>query len=209
MAEALEDGLADDPSRYHRQIRREVDRLAGMVDDLFELSRIEAGTLRLSFDTLDVRELVDDVLAGSRPTAERCGVHLGVDLEGGERPALVRGDTGGLTRVLANLVVNAVRHTPADGTVRVTGRAEASAYVLGVGDGCGGLTREELDRVFDAGWRGTPARTPKPDEGAGLGLAIARGIVEAHGGRILARNTDVGCLFEVHLPAGRLAARGP
>jgi signal transduction histidine kinase len=202
MAEALEDGVAPDVGRYHAQIRREVDRLAGMVDDLFELSRIQSGALSLSVGTVDVRELVDDVVAGSRPMAEAGGVVLGarfaMDAESGA--AQVRGDAPELGRVLANLVVNAIRHTPSDGTVEVSARAEGSECVLEVSDACGGLGEEALHRVFEAGWRGTTARTPGPDGGAGLGLAIARGIVEAHAGAIDVVNTDVGCRFRVRLP---------
>ena len=202
MAEALEDGVAPDVGRYHAQIRREVDRLAGMVDDLFELSRIQSGALSLNVGTVDVRELVDDVVAGSRPMAEAGGVRLGArfatDAESGA--AQVRGDAPELGRVLANLVVNAIRHTPSDGTVEVSARAEGSECVLEVSDACGGLGDDALHRVFDAGWRGSAARTPGPDGGAGLGLAIARGIAEAHAGAIDVVNTDVGCRFRIRLP---------
>jgi len=196
MAEALEDGVATDPPRYHRQIRREVDRLAAMVDDLFELSRIQAGALTLTLHAVDVRELVDDVVAGSRPMAEAGRVTLAAAAD----PTVVRGDAGALSRVLANLVVNAIRHTPADGVVHVLGEPDGDHAVITVSDGCGGLSPDELDRVFDTGWRGTAARTPGPDGGAGLGLAIARGIVEAHQGRIRVVNAGAGCRFEVRLP---------
>jgi signal transduction histidine kinase len=212
MAEALEDGVAADAGRYHRQIRREVDRLAGMVDDLFELSRIQSGALALTVGTVDVRELVDDVVAGSRPMAEAGGVRLrtrfATDAAGATTQ--VRGDAAELGRVLANLVVNAVRHTPSDGAVEVSAWAEGDECVLEVTDGCGGLDDEALERVFEAGWRGTPSRTPGPGGGAGgaggagggagLGLAIARGIVEAHAGAIAVRNSGAGCRFEVRLP---------
>jgi signal transduction histidine kinase len=200
MAEALEDGVATDADRYHRQIRREVDRLAGMVDDLFELSRIQSGALALNVGTIDVRGLVDDVVAGALPMAEAGGVRLSAQVAADGGPARVRGDTAELGRVLANLVVNGIRHTPHEGAVRVTTSAEGGYYVLAVSDGCGGLDEEALKRVFDPGWRGTPARTPTPDGGAGLGLAIARGIVEAHDGQIAVRNTASGCRFEVRLP---------
>jgi len=112
----------------------------------------------------------------------------------------VQGDAAELGRVLANLVVNAIRHTPSDGTVEIVARAEGGTCVVEVSDGCGGLGEEALHRVFEAGWRGTTARTPGPDGGAGLGLAIARGIVEAHAGAIDVVNTDVGCRFRVRLP---------
>jgi signal transduction histidine kinase len=210
MAEALEDGVATDVQRYHSQIRREVDRLVGMVDDLFELSRIQSGSLALTVGTVDVRELVDDVVAGSRPMAEASRVRLGTRFaEHAEGTAAqVQGDAAELGRVLANLVVNAIRHTPSDGAVEVSARAEASTCVLEVADACGGLGDDALGRVFDAGWRGTTARTPGADGGAGLGLAIARGIVEAHAGDIDVVNTDVGCRFRVRLPRAG-AARAP
>jgi signal transduction histidine kinase len=202
MTEALEDGVAADVDRYHRQIRREVDRLAGMVDDLFELSRIQSGALALTVGTVDLRELIDDVVAGSRPMAEAGGIRLDTRFatDGAGATTQVRGDAAELGRVLANLVVNAIRHTPSDGAVEVSARAEGDECVLAVSDGCGGLDDEALERVFDAGWRATPSRTPGTDGGAGLGLAIARGIVEAHAGAIDVRNSGPGCRFEVRLP---------
>lgn len=103
-----------------------------------------------------------------------------------------------MARVIANLLVNAIRHTPADGTVAVTAEGRADGVVLSVTDGCGGIPEEDLARVFDTGWRGSEARTPPA--GAGLGLAIVRGIVEAHAGRTHVRNVPGGCRFEVTLP---------
>jgi len=199
MAEALEDGLAEDPARYHRQIRVEVDRLAAMVDDLFELSRIHAGSLRLSVSRLSLADLVSDTLAGTEPLARARGVRLLAHAAG---PVPVTADPAELSRVLSNLVVNAIRHTPADGTVEVHAASAPDAAVLAVTDGCGGIPEPELERVFDVAWRGTPARTPGPDGGAGLGLAIARGIVEAHRGSISVANMSNGCRFEVRLPLG-------
>ncbi len=200
MAEALEDGVAPDPDRYFRQIRREVDRLSRLVDDLFELSQIRSGGLALLLEDVDLPSLIADVVSGSTPMAEAGGVALG----GRSDAVPVRADAGGLGRALTNLVVNAIRHTPADGTVQVIGRLQGDEVVLSVADGCGGIPADELDRVFEPGWRGERARTPRPDQpdgGAGLGLAIARGIVEAHHGRISVRNTSTGCCFDVRLPA--------
>jgi len=197
MAEALEDGVAADPARYHRQIRAEVDRLAGLVDDLFELSRIQSGTLRLSMSAVPVADLVSDALAGADALAQARGVRLAGTAAG---PLVVRADSRELSRVLTNLVLNAIRHTPADSTVAVHADAAPGAAVLAVTDGCGGIADADLGRVFDIGWRGTEARTPGPQGGAGLGLAIARGIVEAHSGTITVANTGPGCRFEVRLP---------
>ncbi|MFD9333037.1 sensor histidine kinase [Streptomyces sp. NPDC060028] len=198
MAEALEDGMAADPARYHRQIRTEVDRLNSMVTDLFELSRIHAGALSLNPTRMSLYDLVDEALSGADPLARERGVRLV-----GEGVAAVPVEVDGkeMTRVLANLLVNAIRHTPADGTVAVAAIAagdRSDAVVLSVTDGCGGIPEEDLARVFDTGWRGTPARTPPA--GAGLGLAIVRGIVEAHAGSAGVRNVPGGCRFEVTLP---------
>ncbi|MGW0750583.1 sensor histidine kinase [Streptomyces sp. NPDC002587] len=195
MAEALEDGMAADPARYHRQIRTEVDRLNSMVTDLFELSRIHAGALSLKPSRISLYDLVDEALSGADPLAREHGVRLV-----GERVAAVPVHVDGkeMTRVLANLLVNAIRHTPADGTVAVAAEGRADGVVLSVTDGCGGIPDEDLARVFDTGWRGSEARTPPA--GAGLGLAIVRGIVEAHAGRTDVRNVPGGCRFEVTLP---------
>lgn len=197
MAEALEDDVVDDPARYHRQMRVEVDRLSAMVDDLFELSRIHAGTLHLVRETLALQDVVGDVLAAAEPLAASRGVRI----ESAADPVPVQGDERELVRALANLVANAVRHTPGDGTVQVrAGRSQAGVVVVAVTDMCGGIPADELERVFDVGWRGSPARTPDPDGGAGLGLSIVRGIVEAHDGEVTVANVEGGCRFEVRLP---------
>ncbi|MCX4915944.1 HAMP domain-containing sensor histidine kinase [Streptomyces sp. NPDC005386] len=195
MSEALEDGVAADPDRYLRQIRTEVERLNDMVGDLFELSRIHAGALALSPSRVSVYDLVGDALAGADPLAREHGVRLvGDRIE--QVPVEVDGKE--MSRVLGNLLVNAIRRTPADGTVAVTAERSDVGVVLSVTDGCGGIPEEDLPRVFDTGWRGTHARTPPA--GAGLGLAIVRGIVEAHSGRAAVRNVPGGCRFEVTLP---------
>lgn len=196
MAEALEDGIAEDPARYHRQIRSEVERLSVMVGDLFEVSRIQAGSLSLSTTRMSVYDLVGDAVSGADPLASELGVRLADD---GVETVPVEVDAKEMTRVLANLLVNAIHRTPADGTVAVGARREEGTVVLSVTDGCGGIPADDLPRVFDTGWRGTDARTPPG--GAGLGLAIVRGIVEAHEGHAAVRNVPGGCRFEVTLPA--------
>ncbi|MDX3798970.1 HAMP domain-containing sensor histidine kinase [Streptomyces sp. AK04-3B] len=196
MSEALEDGVAADPGRYLRQIRTEVERLNGMVGDLFELSRIHAGALALSPARMSVYDLVGDALAGAYPLAYEHGVRLVGDRV---EPLPVEVDGKEMSRVLGNLLVNAIRRTPADGTVMVAAERSPDGVVLSVSDSCGGIPEEDLARVFDTGWRGTHARTPPA--GAGLGLAIVRGIVEAHRGRATVHNIPGGCRFEVVLPA--------
>ncbi len=198
MAEALEDGVADDPARYHRQMRLEVDRLSGLVDDLFELSRIQAGALSLAYERLLAADLVSDTIAAADPLARAGGVHLQGSATG---PLPLRADGRELGRALANLVVNAIRHTPAEGAVIVTaeGAPGGDDVVLAVTDGCGGIEADELDRVFDVAWRGNTERNA--EAGGGLGLAIVRGIAEAHGGEVDVRNVDGGCRFELRIPA--------
>ena len=199
MSEALEDGVAADPGRYLRQIRTEVERLNDMVGDLFELSRIHAGSLALTRSRMSLYDLIGDALAGADPLAREHGVRLvGDRIE----PVPVEVDGKEMSRVLGNLLVNAIRRTPADGTVAIAAERSAEGVVLSVTDGCGGIPEDDLPRVFDTGWRGTHARTPPA--GAGLGLAIVRGIVEAHQGRAAVRNVSGGCRFEVTLPAAEV-----
>ncbi|PCG84931.1 two-component sensor histidine kinase [Streptomyces sp. WZ.A104] len=195
MSEALEDGVAADPDRYLRQIRTEVERLDTLVGDLFELSRIHAGALALSLARISVYDLVADAMAGVDPLAEEHGVRL-VGEAVDRVPVEV--DSKEMSRVLGNLLVNAIRRTPADGTVAVAAQRTEDGVVLSVTDGCGGIPEEDLPRVFDTGWRSNHARTPPA--GAGLGLAIVAGIVEAHQGRAAVRNVAGGCCFEVTLP---------
>jgi signal transduction histidine kinase len=197
MTEALEDGLAEDPLRYHRQMRAEVDRMVRMVDDLFELSRIHAGLVPLAVQTVALADLVSETIAGADPVARAKHVRLGGAVETG---VLVRADPASLSRVVANLVMNAIRHTPSDGVVEITGRALEGGVELSVTDGCGGIPDEDIGRIFDVAWRGTTARTPADDSGAGLGLAIVKGLVEAHRGRVVVRNEASGCRFLVQLP---------
>ncbi len=215
MAEALEDGLAEDPARYHRQMRETVDNMTRMVDDLFELSRIHAGALALAVETIPLDEVISEVLASSSPIASARGVRLGGHAEPG---VAVRADPRELGRLIGNLVTNAIRHTPSEGTVEVTGRAGPGGVELVVSDACGGIPGEDLDRVFEVAWRGSQARTPEArtepgvddrsagsgslmGTGSGLGLAIVRGIAEAHHGTVQVDNVGAGCRFLVRLPA--------
>jgi signal transduction histidine kinase len=206
MSEALEDGLAPDPGRYHRQISAEVDRMVRMVDDLFEVSRMHAGTLRFEPEPVPVGDLVSEAIAGADPVARAHRVRLDGIVEPGLR---VTADPSGLARILDNLIMNGIRHTPADGLVEIHARAVADGVELSVTDGCEGIPDTDRPRVFDLAWQGGAARTPVrndvPTARAGLGLSIVKGIVEAHEGEVevvnVADDDDRGCRFVVRLPA--------
>jgi signal transduction histidine kinase len=200
MAESLEDEVVDDPATialYHGRIRREAERLTEMVNDLFELSRIHAGALQLSRQRVALGDLLAETLASASPLASASGVRL----TGHAPPDVpIEVDAEELGRALRNIVVNAIRHTPGDATVEVTGHADGATAWVTVSDACGGIPEEDLPRLFEIAFRGATARTPDPTAGAGLGLAIARGIVEAHDGGIDVHNTGPGCRFDVRLP---------
>ena len=207
MAEALEDQVVIDPrevSRYHSQIRAETDRLAKMIDDLFQLSKIHAGALRLSPRVTGLEDLIADVAASAEPVARAKGVWLA----GAAAPGMaVLIDPAEFGRAVRNLVTNAIRHTPPGGSVQLLGEIRNGVACVSVADQCGGIPPADLPRVFDVAFRGESARTPDPTGGAGLGLSIARGIVEAHSGEISVCNTGPGCRFVISLPLARPAAR--
>jgi signal transduction histidine kinase len=206
MAEALEDGLVSDPQsvrRYHETISMETERLAHLVDELFELSVIQAGALRLELERVSLGDLVSDAMSGTLPAAGARRVRVAGRLTD-DAPLELWLDPREISRVLRNLLENAIRHTPNDGAVSIEAGVEGDHAYLAVQDECGGIPETEIGRVFEPSFRGGAARTPNGNgdgAGAGLGLAIARGIIEAHHGRITVRNRTPGCRFEVRLPA--------
>lgn len=200
MAEALEDGVVTDRAtvgRYHRTLREEAERLSGLVDDLFELSRIHAGALRLELDLVSLGDLVSDAVAATDALATAKGVRLEGRVRG-PGPE-VRLATAEISRALRNLLQNAIRHTPSDGAVWVDAGVERGEAYVSVADGCGGIPQAVVDRVFEPAFRGSAARTPGED-GGGFGLAIVRGIVEAHRGAVSVTNESDGCRFTMRLP---------
>src|SRR6185312_4987183 len=201
MAEALDDGVVSDPDTvadYHRRISAETDRMAALVDDLFELSRINAGALRLSLSDVPLGDVVSDAIASAAPLAT--AEHINIVAEPTAGWPVVRGSVPELSRVVNNLIRNAIRYTPPDGTVTVTGGQDGDgAGWLAVTDTCGGIPEADLPRVFDVAFRGAPARTPEKEVNGGLGLAIVRGLVEAHHRKASVPNVGAGCRFEVHI----------
>lgn len=198
MAEALEDGIAPDPVAYHRAIAAEAKRTAGMVDDVLALAGLQSGSLELGSETIAVSDLVSDLVANLAPLAAQRGVVLTGSAEG--ETSDVTGDPGLLARALQNVVGNAIAYTRSGAEVAVTVSVDDGVVRVEVSDSCGGLSDEELTKMFDAGWRGDQARTPDGASGNGLGLPIVRTIVAAHLGSVQIRNKPPGCVVTIELP---------
>jgi signal transduction histidine kinase len=185
MLEAIEDGLAS-ADDYLPTLRQQVRTLSLLVADLFELARIDAGALTLELRRTPVAPLIDSALQLLRPEAEARGVVLSAEVDERMEASLAADK---IERVLFNLVTNALHHTPTDGTVAVSAERRTSDLLLRVEDTGEGLAEDAPGRMFERFWRADRARS---SNGAGLGLAIARGLVEAHGGRIWAENRPQG-----------------
>jgi signal transduction histidine kinase len=185
MLEALEDGLAD-PGEYVPVLREQVRALSTLVDDLFELARIDAGALTLELRRLPVAPVVSSSLRSVEAEARSRHVLLAAEV-GDDVTARFAPDK--VERVLMNLLTNALRHTPSDGSVAVRVEPSEAEVRVAVEDTGEGLDAEARERMFERFWRADPSRTSR---GAGLGLAIARGLVEAQGGRIWAESREGG-----------------
>jgi signal transduction histidine kinase len=185
MLEAVEDGLAD-PEEYLPALRDQVRALSSLTDDLFELARIDSGALTLELREAELAGLVHACLRGVE--AEARARHVTLEARVGDS-VTARCAPDKVERVLHNLLANALRHTPSDGSVAVVVEDGDDAVRVIVEDSGDGLSPESLRRMFERFWRGDAARSAR---GAGLGLAIARGLVEAHGGRIWAENRPGG-----------------
>lgn len=190
MIEALNDGLVEDEEtkvRYYRTIRGEIVALNNLIDDLFELAQFDAGGIRLKLDPQSLNDLISDTLESFRPIAERGGIRLDGSVEENVDPVTMNAPK--ISRVLYNLVDNAIQHSPDGGEVYVKAARIDTGVQVEVLDSGPGFSQDELPRVFERFYRGESARS-RAKGGAGLGLAIAYGIVEAHGGRIWAANRE-------------------
>jgi signal transduction histidine kinase len=198
MLAAIEDGVVDGPTRdrYLASMHTHVSALGSMVDDLFELSRLEAGDLDWSIRQVELPQLVDEAVAAMRVEAEAKGVAVATELQPLPRPA--RADPERLQRVLFNLIQNAIRHTPADGSVTVRAEPTGEWVEIEVADTGSGIPLEERERLFDPFVRGAAG----DDEAgrAGLGLALSRAIVEAHGGQIWVADSEAGTRVRFVIP---------
>ncbi len=201
MVESIVDGVVADEStvsRYLQTIRGEVGKLAELINDLFELSQIDARALELHVELVPLEEIIADTVSGMLPQAEQKGLTLENSTEKPLPPVMA--DPFRIQRVLANLVQNALRHTPTDGTILIQARHLGNEVQVDVSDTGDGLPADEATRVFERFYRADRSRS-RDSGGAGLGLTIAKGLVEAHGGRIwVQNNADRGATFSFTLP---------
>ena len=189
LVEAVADGVASDTdtqTRYLSSAKRELVNLGRLVDDLFELVQIDAGVLRPNLEPASLHDLISDILASFRPQAEHEGVRLIGEVSRDVDPVLM--DLPRLGRVLQNLVGNALRYTTAGGMIFLRAEPQSEVVRVEVVDTGEGILPEDLPHIFERSFRGEGPRTRPEEEGvvpgAGLGLAIAQGLIEAHGGTI-------------------------
>ncbi len=201
MVEALYDGIVGDPAtveRYLRTMRGDIRHLSDLISDLFELSQLDAGVLRLQMEARPIQDLILNTVETLEVHAQQKGLSLHGDVQIDLGPVML--DSSRVQRVLYNLVQNAIRHTPADGTVQIEAHDTGTEVEVSVVDTGEGLRPEDVPHVFERFYRGDPARS-RQQGGAGLGLTIARGLIEAHGGRIWVESTPgSGCKFSFTLP---------
>lgn len=202
LVDAVGDDIVDEATRrrYLDQMGTHVRQLSHLIDDLFELSRLEAGEIEWSLSRVPVAELVTETVEAMRPQADakrvRVEARLPPDL------ALAQAHPEKLQRVLFNLIQNAIRHTPADGAVTVLAESAADGIEIEVADTGSGIGADDRGRIFEPFFRGG-SESARTRSGAGLGLAISRAIVEAHGGRIWLVDGEAqgGARFRFSLPA--------
>lgn len=206
MAEALDDGVvsaADEQSEYYRRIRHETERLARMIDELFELAQIDAGALQLDRQRLPLQDVATEVVEAMAALARQAEVDLRLEVTG--EPTEVEFDGALMERAIGNLVRNALEHTPAGQAVNVAVESESDAVRLAVHNEGSSIPAEDIDRIWDRFYRGSASRARDSRggaDGAGLGLAIVKGIVETHGGSVDAASpTGAGTTFTIRLPA--------
>lgn len=202
MVEALADGVVTDPAtvqRYYRTIDSQIESLSGLINDLFELSQLETRQIELQLEPVNLNDLLSDVLESMQAQARSKEVTLrGIF---GEDMPIIKAEFAKVQRVLHNLVQNAIRHTPASGSVSLETRVVPGGVQVDVTDTGEGVAAEDLPHIFEQFFRGEKSRS-RETGGAGLGLAIARGIIEAHHGRIWVESqVGHGTRFSFVLPA--------
>lgn len=202
MSDAIGDNLVDEHTRqrYHNAMQTNIQALSGLIDDLFELSSLEAGEITWSMKHVQLAELIDEAVAAMKPQALAKRIAVRAELH--EPLAPTRADPEKLQRVLFNLIQNAIRHTPADGSVTVRAEGSPAGIEVEVADTGHGVDSADRDRVFEAFYRAGPDKA-RSTPGAGLGLAISRSIIEAHGGRIWLESEGLGTQVRFILPSSQ------
>ncbi len=200
LTEAVSDDIVTGAlrQRYLASMRTHIDALSALIDDLFELSRLEAGDISWSLERVQLAELVGETVDAMRLEAEAKGVAVSASVP--DSLALARANPEKIQRVLFNLIQNAIRHTPADGSVVVRAEPAATGIEVEIVDDGEGIAPDERPHVFTAFYRGGD-QAARTEAGAGLGLAVARAIVEAHGGHIWLAESSVGTRVRFSLPA--------
>ncbi|MDA1036053.1 MAG: ATP-binding protein [Chloroflexi bacterium] len=201
MVESLSDGVVTEPEAVNRYLKRtvtEIESLGQLINDLFELSQLDSGLLELHLEEASLDDVISDILESMSAQAKAKHVRLDGSVDGG--PIQVMMDTRRVQRVLANLVQNSIRHTPDDGSISISASDAGANIRVAVTDSGEGIEASDLGRLFDRSYRGDASRA-RSSGGAGLGLTIAKGIVEAHGGSIrVDSKIGVGSTFEFTLP---------
>jgi signal transduction histidine kinase len=210
MIDAMAEGVVTEPdnvARYLKQSQSEIDRLNGLIDDLFELSRLDTGHLQLGYELCSLSDLVSDTVGSLAPRAAAKGVAVTAEIDAMVDP--VRIAPRHIGRALHNLLDNALRHTPAGGSIELRVYRREQGVEVAVHDTGEGVNPAELDLIFERFYRAEASRSRSGADsaGAGLGLAIARGMIEAHGGRIWAESNGQGATFRFTLPNSHLAAQ--
>ena len=201
LVEALADGIIDDPAtsrRYLQQARKQIDHLSLLIDDLFQVSQLDAGGIPLNLEPASLADLISDTLENFSGLAAQQNILLSGQRLPDIDPIIM--DVQRIGRVLNNLVDNALRYTRAGGTVSIQAEVVAGTVRVTVQDSGEGISPGDLPHVFDRFYRGEKSRN-QATGGTGLGLAIAKGIVEAHGGQIgVASSPGQGAKFYFWLP---------
>lgn len=201
--EGILDGVYEPTVEHVNATLDETRLLARLVDDLRTLSLAESGQLPLMQEPIDVRELLEDVGTSLSGQAEAAGIDLRVEVDGSAEGIAVTADAGRMDQVLTNLIVNALRHTPRGGVIRLAAVAAPHGARITVSDTGEGISPEDVPFIFDRFWRGDRSRSHAGGTGGGLGLAIARQLVRAQAGRIeVESELGAGTTFTVDLPEG-------